>query len=305
VTGKTDGRSLELYFINGKPDGMLTAEVFNWTGHLLMAPRTQLGAALARKEAHHAGAYILFGDQEGKPVAYIGESDDLGERIKSHDTKKDWWTSLVFITSGSNILHKAHVQYIEARLVEVARSVGRITLDNGNFPARPTLSEAAQSNMEVFLDYLFMVLPALRIDMFLENARPVAPVLMSTSADVSHLGVFELVSITHGLKATARLSEGEFIVEAGSTARQSWEGLGSEKTTYGRLHAELVRTGVLAIDGNHRVFSKSYAFGSPSAAASVVLGRPANGQVEWKVKGTVLTYRDWEARDIEKSGDPV
>jgi hypothetical protein len=31
-----NGKSLELYFIDGKPDGMLTAEVFNWTGHVLM-----------------------------------------------------------------------------------------------------------------------------------------------------------------------------------------------------------------------------------------------------------------------------
>jgi hypothetical protein len=32
------GRSLELFFIDGIPEGMLTAEVFNWTGHVLMAP---------------------------------------------------------------------------------------------------------------------------------------------------------------------------------------------------------------------------------------------------------------------------
>ena len=36
------GRSLQLYFVDGRPDGMLTAEVFNWTGHVLMAPRTQI-----------------------------------------------------------------------------------------------------------------------------------------------------------------------------------------------------------------------------------------------------------------------
>jgi hypothetical protein len=28
----TLGRSLELYYIDGKPDGMLAAELFNWTG---------------------------------------------------------------------------------------------------------------------------------------------------------------------------------------------------------------------------------------------------------------------------------
>ncbi len=36
MTGNVQGRSLELFFIDGKPDGMRTAEVFNWTGHVLM-----------------------------------------------------------------------------------------------------------------------------------------------------------------------------------------------------------------------------------------------------------------------------
>lgn len=36
------GLSLDLYFIDGHPDGMLTAEIFNWTGHVLITPRTQL-----------------------------------------------------------------------------------------------------------------------------------------------------------------------------------------------------------------------------------------------------------------------
>ena len=44
-------RTLELFFIDGKPDGMLTAEVFGWTGHILVAPRTRLPDALKRKES--------------------------------------------------------------------------------------------------------------------------------------------------------------------------------------------------------------------------------------------------------------
>ena len=161
---RPEGRSLELYFIDGRPDGMLTAEVFNWTGHILMAPRTQIGAALIRKEAHFTGVYLLIGERDGQPVAYIGEGDNISHRIKNHDINKDWWTSVVMVTSAANNLHKAHVQYLEARLVEIARSVGRVVLDNGNTPTRPSLTEAAQANMEGFLDYLRMVLPALRAD---------------------------------------------------------------------------------------------------------------------------------------------
>ncbi|MDA5640023.1 MULTISPECIES: GIY-YIG nuclease family protein [Agrobacterium] len=292
---QSQGRSLELYFIDGRPDGMLTAEVFNWTGHVLMAPRTQIRDALSRPEARHAGAYILLGERDGEPLAYIGEGDDISLRIKNHDINKDWWTSVAIITTSANNLHKAHAQYIEARLIEKARSVGRMKLDNGNSPARPTLNEAARANMESFLDYLYLVLPAVRVDMFLENTRPASAT--STIALTSTVGAeFELTSARHALQAVARLVEGEFIVEAGSTARSEWEG--KSEHTYRRLYDELVNSSVLLPDGAHRRFASNYAFKSPSAAAAVIFGRAANGQTEWKQKGSGLPYKEWEARQI-------
>ncbi len=94
---RTPGRSLELFYIDGHADGMLTAELYNWTGHVLMAPRTQLADALQRPEPRCTGVYLLLGELDGEPRAYIGESDDVGHRLKSHDVKKDWWTSVVFV----------------------------------------------------------------------------------------------------------------------------------------------------------------------------------------------------------------
>jgi hypothetical protein len=301
VTVRSEGRSLELYFIDGRPDGMLTAEVFNWTGHILMAPRTQIGTALGRREAHYTGCYLLLGERDGQPVAYIGEGDDISHRIKNHDINKDWWTSVVMVTSAANNLHKAHVQYLEARLIEIARSVGRVVLDNGNSPARPSLTEAAQANMEGFLDYLRMVLPALRVDMFLESTRPtVSP----KDTKVATSPIFELASKKHGLLAKAQLVEGDFIVEAGSLARAHWSGQGSEDSSYAQLHAELLRMGVLIPQGDHAVFSTSYAFKSTSAAAAVVNGRPANGTLEWRVVGSAKAYKAWEAEQLGAANEP-
>src|SRR5690242_4982670 len=108
-------RSLELFFINGEPDGMLTAEVFNWTGHVLMTPRTRISDALKRKEAGYTGTYLLCGEKEGKPLACIRQAENVGDRVRNHDIKKDWWTSAILITSADNKLNKAHVGYLEAR----------------------------------------------------------------------------------------------------------------------------------------------------------------------------------------------
>jgi hypothetical protein len=164
--------TLELFFIDGKPDGMLTAEVFGWTGHILVAPRTRLPEALKRKESSYTGVYILLGEQEDEPLAYIGEGDNIANRIKSHDAKKDWWTRVVLITSTANSLHKAHAQYIEARLVQQGVIANNTMLENGNNPSLPSISEAAQANMEVFLEQLLMVLPAIRVDLFTSKAKP-------------------------------------------------------------------------------------------------------------------------------------
>ncbi|MDX5337355.1 MAG: GIY-YIG nuclease family protein [Marinobacter sp.] len=301
MTSITKPQSLELFFIDGKPDGMLTAEVFNWTGHVLMTPRTQLSVALRRTEAGYTGVYLLLGEDESGPLAYIGEGEDIGDRIKSHDTRKDWWTTAVLITSAANNLNKAHVKYLESRLVEEARRIGKVRLDNGNTPPRPSLSEAARANMENFLEYILMVLPALRIDSFLANTRPKASILtVSEDAPAEDApATFMLRTPKHGIEATAVLERGEFIVQAGSLASYSWKGKGTEQSTYGKLFVELVNTGVLAEKGDVRMFSESYAFKSPSAAAAVVNGRPANGTIEWKL-ASGQTYKEWEMAKLSK-----
>jgi len=45
---------------------------------------------------------------------------------------------------------------------------------------------------------------------------------------------------------------------------------------------ELIDLGVLAPQGTDHAFTQDYTFSSPSTAACVVLGRSANGRVEWK-----------------------
>jgi hypothetical protein len=299
-----EGRSLELYFIEGKPDGMLTAEVFNWTGHVLMTPRTRIGSALARKEASYTGIYILLGETEDGPRAYIGEGEDIAERIRNHDAQKEWWTTAVLVTSMANNLNKAHVKYLEARLVEEAKAAGSVDLDNGNAPARAGPTEAGESNMEAFLTYLFMVLPALGVTLFLKNTRPAITAQSSTAAPQKTPHVFMLSFPSHGLKARAVLDDGEFVVLKGSLARKAWNSMHDANAAYGQLHARLKSSGVLKDEGDHCVFTQNYAFSSPSAAAAVVYGNFTSGPAGWKLEdGT--TYKQWEAAQLTKSAESV
>ena len=293
----TKGRSLELFFIDGRPDGMLTAEVFNWTGHVLRLPRIQLKDALARKQAGYTGVYILQGEKDGQPLAYIGEAEDLSLRLKSHAAQKDWWDTAVLITSAANNLHKAHVKYLESRLVEIADGIKATNLENSNVPPRSSLSEADFANMESFLETLRMVLPAIRVDMFIDNTRSASGELEARTEAIE----FVLSTPRAGVNATALLTGGEMIVQVGSIARGTWVGDLAYKTSYHKLYNELRSNGVLETFGKHTRFTRNYAFSSPSAVGTIVNGRSTNGRTSWKTKSCGKTYADWEAEQLLKA----
>lgn len=306
------GRTLQLYFIDGRPDGMLTAEVFNWTGHVLMTPRNRLRTALTREEARRTGVYILIGEllpieqngQEGETRVYIGRTENISNRIRHHLTQErmNWWENAVLVTSANNNLNAAHVTYLEARLIQEAADVG-FPLYNEARPAIPSLSEADQANMEVFLDYLLMILPALRIDMFpsrrcLGDCGSAGPVQENGPQDDGPV-VFELVAPILGIRATAIQNEnGDFVVQEGSQAQLQWGG--NPLHTYAREHAKLVSQKALrpGPEGNTLVFTRNWTFTSTSAAASVVRGTPANGRTEWKVQGSGEPYGKWEEDNL-------
>lgn len=69
----------------------------------------------------------------------------------------------------------------------------------------------------------------------------------------------------------------------GSTSRLN--GVASlEGTAIGRARDKLLASDVVSSNGETVVFSKDHLFTSPSAAAVALLGRTANGWVEWKTE---------------------
>ena len=296
----TAGRSLELYFVDGKPDGMLTAEVFNWTGHVLRIPRTRLADGVRRREAGQTGVYLLLGENADGPLAYIGEAEDMARRLGQHAKEKDWWEVAVLVTTTGDALHKGHVKYLESRLISTARAAA-MRLDNGNQPSGASLNEAATANMESFLETLHMVLPAIRVDLFQTGRRsPTSIVQDDQPADASAPAspIFTLVVPRHGVEARARLVGDELIVLSGSRVRPDWVGDRSYDTHYWKTHDAMREDGIIRPTGNGAVLTENYAFSSPSAAAAVVSGRSANGRVAWKLPDG-RSYADWEADQLE------
>ena len=167
--------SLRIFVADGDPDGLRVVERSNWIGKALIFPRALLPKVKQRDELGQTGVYLLLGprdDAEGEKL-YIGEGDPIRPRLESHYAQKDFWTRAVCFVAAPGQLNKAHVQFLEANLVRLAKAAKRMPLDNGNAPAEPTLSEADRADMLVFLQNMLGMLPVLGVPAF-EQAPPAA-----------------------------------------------------------------------------------------------------------------------------------
>jgi hypothetical protein len=299
-----DGRTIRLFLVDGSATGLLTAEIMNWTGHTLVVPRTRLAEALKRDEASKTGIYFLVGDDPGqhtKTKVYIGEADSVADRIKTHavDESKDFWTRACIVTSKDTNLTKAHVRYLEARLVELTKAADRANLANGNEPSQKSLPEADIADMEFFLSQIQLILPAVGFDFL--RALPRIPQQPVGSPVTGGPTAVELVLNypKYGITANAIDLDGEVTVLFGSQALADVE---FEHNDYKPLRDQLVADGRLSPQAgkNYMTFTENVAFSSPSAAAAVVQNRNSNGRIAWKVKATGQTLKDWE--DSQLSG---
>lgn len=296
MTPETFGRTIQLFLVDGTPTGLRKATIHGWTGLIFVATGTTFAALTARPELDRTGIYILSGpDAEavGGTRTYIGSANSVRERIKQSAQQRDFWETAIAVTTSDDDLSKGHVEYLEARLIQIAIGANRVTLDNGTSPAgqRRRLPEADQANMEQFLANLKIILPVVGLDLLKPQPRAVAqvgtPLEQRTVSDVK----FE-IRHKSGIYANAVEEDGEFIVLEGSRAltNQSYV-----MQSYAALKQNLINTGVLMPEQDNRLtFAKPYSFSSPSAAAAIVLDRNSNGRIEWKVKGSKQSYHDWQ-----------
>jgi hypothetical protein len=306
----TAGKTVRMFLADGTPGGLLTAEIINWTGHIVAAPRSDLAALLRRPETSRTGIYILLGDDPesvGGLRAYVGEGDDVSKRLHQHARPedqggRDFWDRAIVITSKDTNLTKAHARYLESRFITLALQANRAKLTNATAPQPVALPEADVSDMESFTEQARIVLPVLGVNIF--RAPAVSSSQRSASLanqDLAASPIFELRPKKEDIFATAQEIDGEFTVLADSTARLTWTG--ARAHNYRGLRERLEHDGTLVAspDGATMRFSHSQVFASPSAAAAIVLGRSANGRNEWVTAEGRVTYGDWQRQGIDEA----
>ncbi len=269
---------LSLFLPDGISEGMKIIQKSNWNGRGLSIPRNLFAKHKNRAELQRPGVYILVGDMEFEPKIYVGEGDPLFSRLLSHDNNKDFWDLLIAFTSSDQNLNKASIQYLEARLIQIARKTKRFKITNGNNPKEPFLSEKDLAISEGFLCELLICLPILGLSFkegVFEEALQDCFYIKAKTIQASGLNMSEGFKVLKGSQATACETRS---ISPGLRARRH----------------SLIENGILQkIANDNYVFSEDYHFDSPSTASGVVLGRNSNGRIDWKdLEGRSLKERE-------------
>lgn len=271
----TRGRKITLFLIDGDPNGRIMCELSNWSGKAYKIPRNHIKNSDDRDDLNNTGVYILFGKSEnGNNLAYIGEAENIKQRLLQHLGSKDFWNETIVFISKDNNLNKAHIKYLESRLYDIAKEADRYLLDNSTKPTKSNISEPDQAEMEEFIDNLQLLVNTLGHKIF----ESVISKTDSTSDDVFQIN-------QKGLSAKGKPTNEGFVVFKESSISLR---LGAVNSSVIALREKLVVDGVIKETERTAVLAKDYIFSSSSLAATIVLGVSSNGPKSWKCNGKTL-----------------
>ena len=274
------GKSIRLFLIEGIADGRWMCELSNWTGKAYKIPRNCVKGSSDREELKNTGIYFLFGksDETDTYRVYIGEAENIYERLLTHLKEKDFWHECVVFISKDNNLNKAHVKYLENRMYTIAKEAGRYQLENSNIPTQSSLSEADRAEMEEFINNAKLLLSAVGHKVLEATAIP------SKTNNDPEIFVFE----GKDYKATGTTTADGFVVFKNSILSKK----ANSSLTKSLLDKRNKLISENIIDSAF-TFTKDYIFSSPSTAASIISGNSTNGKTAWR-NSQGMTLKDYE-----------
>lgn len=285
----TFGKSIRIYLKDGIVTGIKFGEIVNQTIQTISCPRFRIAELNEYAEAKRPGVYFLFGEDEktGDPKVYIGEAENVYDRLQNHIANKDFWNEVIFFVSKDENLTKSHVKYLESRLIQIAFSTKRYKIDNNNQSQLSSLPLADRDAMEEFLTHVKLLIGVLGHKL-LENVTStnkkeeniLSPTTTQDNQDISNTNNLELFLSVSGLKAAALQTNEGIVVLEGSEATKNLQQ--SMPNGYKELRDKLINNETLILEGTKYIFKKNALFNTATPAAAVIVGRSVTGPQTWK-----------------------
>ena len=270
------GRKITLFLIDGDPNGRIMCELSNWSGKAYKIPRNYVRLSDDREDLNNSGIYMLFGKNDnGDNLAYIGEAENIKQRLLQHLASKEFWNESIVFISKDNNLNKAHIKYLESRLYDLAKEADRYLLENSSKPTKSKISEPDQAEMEEFIDNLKLLVNTLGHKIY-----------ESILGKVENDSVDEVFQINQkGLIAKGKPTNEGFVVFKGSEISLQ---IGAVNSSVISMREKFVSEGIIKEEDGKAFLTKDVVFTSASLAANIVLGVSANGLKVWKCRGKTL-----------------
>jgi predicted GIY-YIG superfamily endonuclease len=276
MSNLTQAKTIQIFLPSGEPHGIRIAEITTRIVQVIEVPRSLLQDFVSMPESEQVAVYFLVGQDERGAGAqvYIGQTSDLRTRLPKHvaDKNKDFWQRAFVLVSRTNSLTQTHALFLEWYCLQEASKAARYAIENGNSGSKPHTPPPLQADCLEIFETGKVLLSTLGVPLF----DPVAQAGRRAGDD-------EFVCTAGGAEARGLYTTEGFVVLKGSVGR-----LGNvpsiRGTSHERMREELLSKKVLEPRDDKVVFTQDHLFGSPSMAAIAVLGRTANGWVEWKTR---------------------
>lgn len=152
------GFCINTYLADGDTDGIIYTEVSSWVGKVISIPRKKFTTSNVIEELQRPGLYLLLGTE--KKLVYIGEANNLAERIFQHlrNTEKSFVETIICFCSKDDNLTVSHTKYLEQKIIQLITEQSEFRLVNRNKGMSVSLSIMLRAEMDTYFDYVKVIL---------------------------------------------------------------------------------------------------------------------------------------------------
>ena len=260
--------TIETFFIDGDPSGVRSAEIRTKPVLAYYIPRKSIKKACSdNNQLSWNGVYTLFNgnDSDVKQEVYIGEAENVGNRLNQHNCEKEsWWNvAIVFVINNeAHQLSKADIKYLENLMYSKAKKYNNMKLKNANTPHQSFVTKPREYDLKEIFENIDLLLRSLGYPLFYDISKvKVDNYVYLNGRDANGKGIYTNEGLL--VKKGSRLSPKDPI----------------PSFDFSKVK-RLQEAGIITND----VFIKDYMFNSPSAASDILCKGSSNGWTSWHDK---------------------
>lgn len=269
MLNKQKARTVKVLLLEGFANGLVHFDLSNWDGLTYRVPRNSLSYYNQTPESKFAGVYLLFGkNNHSNNQVYIGQSENLSNRLKEHLSNEDiFWNEAFTFSRKAEGLNNTNIKYLEYSFYNHFNRNQNYQIINKQAPKKNAISQ-------------FDIVDQ---DAFFKNAIDLMEIAGYKDINYSNVDgkidpsekLFYLNG-ARGAIATGKLHQNGFLVLQGSKIAQGFSN--THRLTNINKFYDLINQKII----ENNTFMTNYRFDSPSMASTIILGRQSTGLGDWK-----------------------